>query len=134
MPKRFVSVDATTGEWRCDDVACNLLQCWVCDKEQRKDARTKAAAVEKQLREELAVQEVRLRLASGHQFDFTEPVQPAVVPVNNEYDAAKVKKRATKAAKKDKRQRQADDLELEYEEAEQGDSFTFLLYICHRSR
>jgi hypothetical protein len=127
MPKRVVSVDGTTGEWRCDDVACKLLQCWVCDKEQRKDARTKAAAIEKQLMEEMAVQEVRLRLAAGHQFDFTEPVQPAVVPVNNENNAAKSKKRTTKAATKYKLQRQADDLELEYEEAEQGDAFTAVI-------
>jgi hypothetical protein len=42
--QRVTIVNADTGEWRCNDPSCGLMQCWVCERDQKRDEKAAKAA------------------------------------------------------------------------------------------
>ena len=69
-----------SGIVRCADTACQIAQCWKCEREQnklrkaeRRQKNSAAAAVLKEAEQDALCQQARARLAAGEVFDFSEP-------------------------------------------------------------
>ena len=61
------------GQLRCQDPSCATTQCFVCEKEERKQKRDEAARKRKEEEEDVQRELIRTRERCGHVFDFSEP-------------------------------------------------------------
>ncbi len=68
------------GQLRCQDPSCATTQCFICEKEERKQKRDEAARKRKEEEEDAQRALVRTRERCGHVFDFTEPDHPVDQP------------------------------------------------------
>jgi hypothetical protein len=68
------------GQLRCQDPSCATTQCFICEKEERKQKRDEAARKRKEEEEDAQRALVRTRERCGHVFDFSEPVHPVDQP------------------------------------------------------
>lgn len=75
---RFFTVDAATGEVRCQDPSCAVTQCGQCNKEQnarrraaKKMANQAAATAQKELEAQAAVTQARADAAAGKEHTWT---------------------------------------------------------------